>query len=176
MSFCFLLCEVLNQLRLDLNVDLNAQLLPSVCFLGEMGWRDSGLMLRSRGFVPGLRSTTIWICTRSNWDMRVAGFEPRLSKYPGYVQWKTFTDTMRWLVFSPLPHSEISKLMPMRYLYLLVFFYRNPFMKWIVWNIAHLVKDGPEPALTTMLIFYCWATDWGWVLLFPWVKLLCIHT
>lgn len=44
-SFCFLLCEVLNQLRLDLNVDLNAQLLPSVCFLGEMGWRDSGLML-----------------------------------------------------------------------------------------------------------------------------------
>lgn len=108
--------------------------------------------------------------------MKVVGFEPRLSEYPGCVQWKTFTDTMRWLVFSPLPRSEISKLMPVRYLYLLVFFYRNPFMKGIVWSIAHLVEDGPEPALTTILIFYCWATDWGWVLFFPWVKLLCIHT
>lgn len=60
----------------------HAQLLTSMSFLGVTGavrsWADAR---RSAVFVPRLRSTLIWNGTRYNGDMKVVGFEPRLSKY-----------------------------------------------------------------------------------------------
>lgn len=53
-----------------------AQLLTSMSFLRS--WADAR---RSAVFVPRLRSTLIWNGTRYNGDMKVVGFEPRLSKY-----------------------------------------------------------------------------------------------